>query len=723
MKRTQLTYVVVLGAFFFLALGAVAAWAFGLWLARRPATLTETQRLLPLGAFLLILLGVGFWLNRFIQAYFFQVRQLNSEARLMLNANPAHRLEPDGPAAVRALGETVNAFGDRFQELQADRDAQIAQARADLAEERNLLAALMAELSDAVLVCNRDGQILLYNRSARRLVNEEGSGGSGFVGLGRSVFGLLDRNAISHGLEQLRYYAERETEGRTSPRVVTFLATMINGRLVRVRMAEVGDGSAEATLSGGFILSFQDMTQGIESSSRRDFILQRMTEQLRASLGGIRAAIETIEAYPEMEPARRLSFDRVIREEAQKLSAELDETMRTYARDLKAQWRLEEMHGSDLLWAISRHFGQKLGVRANLDQVNDDLWLRVDSYAIVHGLTNVMRQLNAEFDIRTVRLCLTAAGPGDRDGARLASFDLAWPMGDYGPAIWRAWSERAYVVDEGDATLTLKEVAERHGGEIWFQLNPANESAYFRLLLPLAQSRSRLPATAATVGTPLESRPEYYDFDLFHQPGQKPELDERNLTDVTYTVFDTETTGLNPAQDEIINIGAVRIVNGRLLRQEVIDYLIDPRRAIPAVATSVHGITNEMVRGRPAIDETLPRFARFAEETVLVAHNAAFDMRMLQNCEAATGVRFINPVLDTLLLSAVVHPDETDHSLEAIARRLGIDVMGRHTALGDAIVTAEVFLGLIRLLADQGITTLGQARAAAEQTYFARIQY
>ena len=80
-------------------------------------------------------------------------------------------------------------------------------------------------------------------------------------------------------------------------------------------------------------------------------------------------------------------------------------------------------------------------------------------------------------------------------------------------------------------------------------------------------------------------------------------------------------------------------------------------------------------------------------------------------------------MLDTLLLSAVAHPEQARHSLEAIAERLGVNVVGRHTALGDAMVTAEIFLRLVPLLAERGIHTLGAARAAAEKTYYARLKY
>jgi DNA polymerase-3 subunit epsilon len=130
-----------------------------------------------------------------------------------------------------------------------------------------------------------------------------------------------------------------------------------------------------------------------------------------------------------------------------------------------------------------------------------------------------------------------------------------------------------------------------------------------------------------------------------------------------------------------------------------------------------------MLVGQPDVRQALQLFQRFAEGTILVAHNAAFDMRLLQLQEKRTGIRFGNPVLDTMLLSAVVHPAQRQHDLASIAERLGITIMGRHTALGDAIGTAEIYLKLIPLLAEMGIQTLKQAREASQKTYYAGLKY
>jgi DNA polymerase-3 subunit epsilon len=266
----------------------------------------------------------------------------------------------------------------------------------------------------------------------------------------------------------------------------------------------------------------------------------------------------------------------------------------------------------------------------------------------------------------------------------------------------------------------VQQVLDRHAAECWLRTDlGAGRGA---LCVQLPTLRAAPPLRLA----PTISRPIYYDFDLFHQPGQTAALDETALAALTFTVFDTETTGLSPSSgDEIVSIGAVRIVNGRLLEHEHFDRLVRPRKAVGEQALAVHGIGDEMLRGEPPIEQVLPAFARFAADTVLVAHNAAFDMRFLELARERTGIAFTQPVLDTLLLSEAVHPAHGahEHHLEQIASRLGVDVHGRHTALGDAIVTGEVLLKLLPLLAARGVHTLGQAREASARTSHARLRY
>ena len=187
-------------------------------------------------------------------------------------------------------------------------------------------------------------------------------------------------------------------------------------------------------------------------------------------------------------------------------------------------------------------------------------------------------------------------------------------------------------------------------------------------------------------------------------------------------MFDTETTGLEPsAGDEIISIGAVRIVNARLLKNEVFERLVNPRRLLNRESARVHGIDAAALAAEPGIEECCRRSTVFAR-----TRSWSRTMR-LSTCaelkEASTGVRFTQPVLDTLLLSAMLHPSLDDHRLETMADRLGVQVIGRHTALGDALLEAEIFLRLLPLLAARGIVTLRQALEASRQTYYSRLRY
>ena len=463
----------------------------------------------------------------------------------------------------------------------------------------------------------------------------------------------------------------------------------------------------------GFVLMLDNITREFEDESARDQLLHGFTEGSRASLGNLQAAVEMLDDA-DMDAAMRERFQAVIRDEARAMSQRIQDLATRSTQALSTRWPLEDMLGADLVSAALRRIEALPGVRARAGEVDATLWLQVDSFSLLQALASLAARLADDYDIKLVELRLSPVG-------QRAHLDLVWTGPSMSTETVLNWEAEPMKIGAESSPLSVRDVVQRHGGEFWFERERVRHQTFFRFLLPLAGAQEQLDPASLLHG---DSRPEYYDFDLFQSSESTRALDERPLAELAYTVFDTETTGLNPSEgDEIIQIGATRIVGGKLRRQECFEQLVDPQRDIPAAGIPIHGITPEMVQGQPRIDSVLPAFHTFAQDTVLVAHNAAFDMRFLQLKEARTGVRFEQPVLDTLLLSAAVHPNQESHGLEAIAERLGVTVLGRHTALGDAMVTAEVFLKLLPLLQAAGIHTLGQAREAAQKTFYARVQY
>jgi DNA polymerase-3 subunit epsilon len=665
----------------------------------------------------LALVGVAYVLHRLFQRFANAPARLLEQTRVLLAASEPQPLTPHGSAEIRALASAINELAAQRDHLREDVAQQIEQANRSVQQEKNRLAALMSELTQSVVVCNLDGRILLYNSRARlqfRALSQSPSlaDGAELMGIGRSIYAVFDRQLVAHALETIY---QRMRRGVASPSAQFVTATR-SGQLLRVQMAPVRTeepGVDPANGISGFVLMLDNVTQSFEEESLRDQLLHGLTEGSRSSLANIQAAVEML-GYADLEPDMRERFLRVVKEEVAAMSQRITDLVQRSTQGLKTRWPLEEMLGTDFVTAAQRQIEAHCQRTVTVEGADATLWLKVESFTLLQALTYLAGRLVDEFDVKFFQLRLQQVGPR-------AQLDLIWSGQAMSTETVMTWEMDPMHFGAQSTPLTVRDVVERHGGEMWFERERVRHQAFFRFLLPLASEQEQLEASQIMHN---ESRPEYYDFDLFQVSEQGSALDDQPLSSLSFTVFDTETTGLNPSEgDEIIQIGAARIVNGKMLRQESFEQLVDPGRVISAASIPIHGITQDMVRGKPRIAEVLPAFHEFAQDTVLVAHNAAFDMKFLQLQEARTGIAFHQPVLDTLLLSAVVHPNQASHRLEAIAERFNITVLGRHTALGDAMVTAEVLLRLLPLLEGMGIHTLRQAREAAQATYYARLKY
>ncbi len=179
----------------------------------------------------------------------------------------------------------------------------------------------------------------------------------------------------------------------------------------------------------------------------------------------------------------------------------------------------------------------------------------------------------------------------------------------------------------------------------------------------------------------------------------------QRLTD-DFVVFDIETTGFSPVNNRIIEIGAVKVSGGEVV--ERFSSFVNPKVPIPFEIEKLTSIRDDMVMDAPVIEEVLPEFLAFCDGCVLVAHNANFDMSFIMENARRQGLPNEFTFVDTVGISRVLLPNQSKHTLDAVAKTLNISLENHHRAVDDAECTAWIFVKFIQMLAEQQIETLAQ---------------
>ena len=180
----------------------------------------------------------------------------------------------------------------------------------------------------------------------------------------------------------------------------------------------------------------------------------------------------------------------------------------------------------------------------------------------------------------------------------------------------------------------------------------------------------------------------------------------------SYVVFDIETTGFSPIKNKIIEIGAVKVINGEIT--ERFSTFVNPQVPIPFEIEKLTSINDEMVMEAPVIEEVLPRFLEFCEGCVLVAHNASFDISFIRENAERQQLPFDYTYVDTVGIARVLLPHQAKHTLDAVCKSLGISLENHHRAVDDAEATAEIFIKLSDKLLKDDVDTLAKVNSLGD---------
>jgi len=285
-------------AIFTVVFGSFAASYLSLTAAEQQTVGALFEKLLPFPFFgsLLLMVIICTLVSLIFRYYIIPILRMAEQTRLITAANPDHRISVEGALELRILAGVINESADAYQTLQAEVDRKIEQTNLNLRLERNRLAALMSQLPYGVMVCNVDGTILLYNREAQQMLEGEGGEASrelhfrGRVGLGRSVFSVLDRAPIVHMLEVMN---QAHAHGQLKP-ALGLLTKLCGRRFLRVNMAAITDVDQEREPLTGFVLSLEDITAEVDAGNERDRQLQELIDAVQLSMGRIQGGISAI---------------------------------------------------------------------------------------------------------------------------------------------------------------------------------------------------------------------------------------------------------------------------------------------------------------------------------------------------------------------------------------------------------------------------------------------
>ncbi len=664
---------------------------------------THLYKLLASG--FIIVSVIGFSLESIYKNYIRPIKKISAGASLIYSSNPSHRLQVNGSRDIKALTGIINSFADMFENLSRDITEQILASRSELEKEKNLLASIMAELPQGVIICNRSGRILLFNSRAKLMFTPSShtSRAEHFIGLGRSVFHLIDKDLIAHAVEEIE---ERLNKGKQSL-ASYFITPIYTGILVSIEAIPILDSDQLMT---GFILTFKDISSQVEKYENIENWLQTFRQTMGHHLEQSQSLIADLIESSETERQTHALYRQKIGKYLIHMEQQFNETAENIKNAALTRLPLSRLDLSDFLQTIQEQALDRNGIRLNVADHTDSKRLLADSYSFATAFNFLFVNLSDVVKQQEFDLCVR-----NSNGSIL--FDISWP----GRPASRIQVENI-ITKKIRALPSFGYILKQNRSE--FQIISDNMASVSLVRITANAELDTTFAPDKQKAVVAKSRPEFYDFDLFDVEAETKDIYNRDLRKIIFTVFDTETTGLDPdGGDEIISIAAVRVVNGRIVYQDIFEELVDPNRDIPIESYRIHGISYEMLKGKPDIRTILPLFKMYTYDTVLVGHNIAFDMKMIKVKEKLTETVFDNPVLDTLLLSASLYPVNEQHDMENIARRLGVNIIGRHTALGDAIATAEIFTKLITVLNANGIFTLKNALEASKKSYYARLKY
>jgi CBS domain-containing protein len=448
-----------------------------------------------------------------------KIEELVLEIEKICSGEQFSRIDARAYPGMSGLIDTINNLADRCCRTEDGKQpGQSTTADAGM-DVKQVLSSFISRLPHAIIACDQKGRIRLYNSRAGRYLHHEMPPGSGDRPEKEVLLSsLMDRKLIEYALDEINEQLKHKT-----PHPSASFVFQCRRRILQATMVPILD---RIFLFNGFVLILEDVTRQSRSEKRVESMLNTLSKNARSPLAGIRAAIEAIREFPDMNTERQEAFKEIIHKEAVVLSDILNTISEEYGEFSSTRKSLKTVSIKNLLESVSRRSRERSGAQLHIETEDDCLEtsIKADPYSFTDALLFILEKLKPLTGVAD----FTASCRIENE---IVTLDISWPGSPVKPGLLKKWEAQS---SSEQSPVCLGETLDQHNGALWAY--PGSETREgrpcLRLIVPVAHSeetKAYEPVSAIP-----ESHAQISDLELFNS-GNALELDKRLLTELSYT--------------------------------------------------------------------------------------------------------------------------------------------------------------------------------------------
>jgi len=404
-------------------------------------------------------------------------------------------------------------------------------------KEKEVLASFISKLPEAIIICSAEGSILLHDYQSETYLLSGETKQSGLV-TGKPITSIIDKNLIEHALDEINEQLKHQITNTVS----TFILPK-NNRILQTQMVPVLNRTG---LFSGFVLILEDITLQNQAEKRVESLLKALSKNARSPMASIRAAIEAMKESPDMDENRQHQFVDIIHEESIVLGDILNRVSQEFTNLINVNRSLKPLFIRDLIQTISRRAFEKLGIICHIKSNShaEQISIKADLYPFISAVLFILDRLKLETGVTEFYFSFHKKN-------KIVSLDIIWKGESVSPELIKQWDFQDIAIPNQISNTCIKDILDQHQSFLWTysEHDDFDNMPYLRFFIPADDDISS--ASFEPVPAIPGSRIEIGDIELFDHSDQTVELDNRLLTELSYTSLIREINQASRVEDII----------------------------------------------------------------------------------------------------------------------------------------------------------------------------